>query len=43
MGIESTLKELTASNAKEYIERYIFPTTPDIFPAYLDKTRPTSL
>lgn len=37
---EEYLKELTASNAKEYMRGIFFPTTPDIFPAYLDKQGP---
>ena len=32
---EQYLKELTQSNAKEYMRGIFFPTTPDIFPKYL--------
>lgn len=32
---EEYLKELTQSNAKEYMRGIFFPTTPDIFPKYL--------
>ena len=37
---EQYFKELTQSNAKEYMRGILFPTTPDIFPKYLANQGP---
>ena len=37
---EEYFKELTQSNAKEYMRGILFPTTPDIFPKYLASQGP---
>ncbi len=39
---EEYLKELTQSDAKEYMRGIFFPTTPDIFPAYLADQGPNA-
>lgn len=39
---EEYFKELTLSNAKEYMRGILFPTTPDIFPAYLADQGPAA-
>lgn len=39
---EEYLKELTQSDAKEYMRGIFFPTTPDIFPTYLADQGPAA-